>query len=144
MQTMTDYAIIEKTGGNNHWEGRYASLDEAREHARAIAAEYGKPCSIIYAEGSSVIACEATETPQNTESWQCCPVRYTVIDTIKHKGDNIVAEHAAPTLDAARKDARRVAYDTGLPCAILYFGLDNAPLVVDINDAGIWRELKTK
>lgn len=141
---MTTYTITEKFEGARHWSGSGENLRDVQAHARVIAAEYGKPCSIVYAEGRSVISCEATDTPQNTESWQYCPVRYTVINTLKNKGDNIVAEHAAPTLDAARKDARRVAYDTGLPCAILYFGLDNAPLVVDLNYAGIWRELKTK
>ena len=141
---MTDYTIIEKTGGNNHWEGRYASLDEARKHARAIAAEYGKPCSIVYKDGRSVISCEATDTPQDAESWQLCKVRYTIIDTVKRRGENTVAEHAAPTLAIARADARGLADAAGNPCAILYAGIDNAPILVDLNDTGSWRELKTK
>lgn len=141
---MTTYTITEKFGGARHWEGSGENLRDVQAHARVIAAEYGKPCSIVYAEGRSVISCEATDTPQDAESWKLCKVRYTIIDTIRRRGENTVAEHAAPTLAIARADARGLADAAGNPCAILYAGIDNAPILVDLNETGSWRELKTK
>ena len=132
---MTTYTITENSEGRDTGGQRREPARRAA-HARAIAAEYGKPCSIVYKESRSVISCEATDTPQDAESWQLCKVRYTIIDTVKRRGENTVAEHAAPTLAIARADARGLADAAGKPVRDLYAGIDNAPILVDLNDTG--------